>query len=244
MFASQMTTCGFLIAAGPGVTTPPTPTRPVDEMLLLEELPPTTDHFQHVPGLQYEPLYAPQYGSGTAFGCPSIQITSIAPVNHMELNSSQEALPVGGAEGGCASVSGLGGQLYLPQDPCYRDTALSASPCSSLSSRSWRSDLSSCESFSHVSDDTEGELHRAAHLTLESPLGSHQGSPASGGEAFGVELWQQKYQHPLAFSPALSPHQSPCQSPCHSPRTSITEDTWLNRRPTSRYASSWFPPGF
>lgn len=122
-------------------------------------------------------------------------------------------------------------------DACYRDQALCPSPCSSLSSRSWMSDLSSCESFSCVYDDVEGELQDAARLALGSPHGSPLGSPGCGGGAFGVELWQQKYQHPMAFSPALSPHQSPLGSPSHSPRTSVTEESWLNRRPTSRPSS-------
>lgn len=200
----------------------------------------------HLPYLSTADTYqshGPQYGAQgnlRAFDCPSIQITSIAPNNHVETEISQEALAVGGAEGGYLETSWSRDQLYLSLDPCYRDPALSLSPCSSLSSRSWMSDLSSCESFSHIYDDVEGELCDAASLALGSPLGSPMGSPGCGGGAFGVELWQQKYQHPSAFSPALSPYQSPRQSPCHSPRTSVTEDSWLNRRPNSRYTSYWF----
>lgn len=168
-----------------------------------------------------------------AFDCPSIQITSIAAGNHTDASCSLEAaLAVGGAEGGYVEPSLQSrGQLYLPLDTCYRDAALCPSPCSSLSSRSWLSDVSSCESFSHVYDDVEGELQDAARLALGSPFASPLGSPGCGGGAFGVELWQQQYQHPLAFSPALSPHQSPCQSP----RTSVTEESWMHRRPASRY---------
>lgn len=180
-------------------------------------------------------LQGSQYGAQgnpRAFDCPSIQITSIAPNSH--LDQSQD---VRGAEGGFSDTSWSRDQLYLPVDACYRDQTLCPSPCSSLSSRSWMSDLSSCESFSCAYDDVEGELQDAARLALGSPHGSPLGSPGCGGGAFGVELWQQKYQHPMAFSPALSPHQSPLGSPCHSPRTSITEESWLNRRPTSRPSS-------
>ncbi|XP_037306881.2 nuclear factor of activated T-cells, cytoplasmic 3-like isoform X1 [Pungitius pungitius] len=174
----------------------------------------------------------PQYGAQgnpRTFDCPSIQITSIAPHGHVEPGTGPGALAGDGAEGGYPEASWSRGQLYLPLDPCYRDPALCRSPCSSLSSRSWMSDLSSCESFSHACDDVEVELRDAARLALGSPLGS----PGCGGGAFGVELWQQKYQHPSAFSPVLSPHQSPC----HSPRASVTEESWLGRRPASRPSS-------
>jgi len=185
----------------------------------------------------------PQYGTlgnPRTFDCPSIQITSIAPNNHVEPGGHRGASSVGGAEGGHPEASWSRGQLYLPLDPCYRDPALCPSPCSSLSSRSWMSDLSSCESVSQVYDDVEAALRTAARLALGSPLGrgspirSPLGSPGCGGGAFGVELWQQKYQHPLSSSPALSPHQSPRQSP----RTSVTEESWLSRRPPSRYAGA------
>nr|XP_033489850.1 nuclear factor of activated T-cells, cytoplasmic 3-like [Epinephelus lanceolatus] len=230
--------------AGPdlNVRTPPTSTQALAEQLINQELQshPACFPYQYV---DYQPQghqYQAQ-GNPRTFDCPSIQITSIAPNNHVELGSSQEALAVGGAEGGYPELSWSRGQLYLPLDPCYRDPALCPSPCSSLSSRSWISDLSSCESFSHIYDDVDGELRDAARLALGSPQGSPLGSPGCGGGAFGVELWQQQYQHPSAFSPALSPHQSPRQSPrqspCPSPRTSVTEDNWLNRRPTSRPSS-------
>ncbi|KAM3870215.1 nuclear factor of activated T-cells, cytoplasmic 3-like [Diretmus argenteus] len=238
-------------AADPDVRTPPTSTQALVNQPIGQELQshypslPTTYDYQHlgyqVQGPQYGSLGNPraQYGSlgnPRAFDCPSIQITSIAPNSHVELGSSQDAPGASGAEGGCPHGSWSRDHLYLPLDPCYRDRdpALSTSPCSSLSSRSWLSDLSSCESFSHVYDDEEGELNEAAtRFTLGSPLTS----PGCGGGAFGVEIWQQQYQHPLAFSQALSPQQSPRQSPCPSPRTSITEESWLNRRPASRSSS-------
>ncbi|KAJ0029265.1 hypothetical protein NQD34_004262 [Periophthalmus magnuspinnatus] len=193
-------------------------------------------HHHVTPQSQQQPqLQGTQYGAQgnpRAFDCPSIQITSIAPNNHID--QSQD---VQGAEGGYSDASWSRDQLYLPVDVCYLDQTLCPSPCSSLSSRSWMSDLSSCESFSCTYDDVEGELQDAARLALGSPHGSPLGSPGCGGGAFGVELWQQKYQHPMAFSPALSPHQSPLGSPCHSPRTSVTEESWLNRRPSSRPSS-------
>ncbi|KAK5901575.1 hypothetical protein CesoFtcFv8_006930 [Champsocephalus esox] len=192
---------------------------------------PPTDYQYQLQGSLYD-SQGPQYGSlgnTRTFECPSIQITSIAPNSHVDPGSGQEVMACCRAEGGNPEASW--GQLYLPLVPSYRDPALSASPCSSLSSRSWMSDLSSCESFSH--DDVEAELRDAAHLALCSPVGS----PGCGGGAFGVELWQQMYQHPGAFSPSLSPHQSPRQSPHHSPRTSVTEESWLTPRPTSRPSS-------
>uniref|UniRef100_A0A3B4BHT9 RHD domain-containing protein n=1 Tax=Periophthalmus magnuspinnatus TaxID=409849 RepID=A0A3B4BHT9_9GOBI len=149
-------------------------------------------HHHVTPQSQQQPqLQGTQYGAQgnpRAFDCPSIQITSIAPNNHID-----QCQDVQGAEGGYSDASWSRDQLYLPVDVCYRDQTLCPSPCSSLSSRS----------------------------------------------AFGVELWQQKYQHPMAFSPALSPHQSPLGSPCHSPRTSVTEESWLNRRPSSRPTSPY-----
>lgn len=223
------------------VRTPNTSTQALTEQSVIQELQshlpclPSSEDYQHV-GYQNQPQYGLQ-GNPRAFDPPSIQITSIAPNNHAEPESSQAGLVVGGAEGGYSEASWSRGQLYLPLDPCYRDQVLCPSPCSSLSSRSWMSDLSSCESFSHVYDDVEGDLRDAARLALGSPVGSPMGSPGCGGGAFGVELWQQKYQHPMAFSPVLSPHQSPRQSPSHSPRTSVTEESWLNRRPTSRPSS-------
>ncbi|XP_005814743.1 nuclear factor of activated T-cells, cytoplasmic 3-like [Xiphophorus maculatus] len=189
-------------------------------------LPGTVD-YDHADGLSHGP-YCGLQQNFRAFDCPSIEITSIAH-NHIEPGNDLEVLPLGGAEGGYPEPLWTRDQLYLPLDACYRETALSQSPCSSLSSRSWMSDLSSCESFSHGYDDVEGELQDPALLAL--------GSPGCRGGAFGVELWQQKYQHPSAFNPVLSPYQSPRQSPCHSPRTSVTEENWLSRRPTSRPSS-------
>lgn len=173
-----------------------------------------TDVYCHVGPRPQGPLYVAP-GNPRAFDCPSIHITSIAG---------------GVSRGAPAEASWCREHLFLPLDAGLRDPALAPSPGSSLSSRSWMSDLSSCESFSHIYDDVEVELSAAARLALGSP----GGSPGCGGGAFGVELWQQKYQHPAAFSPSLSP----LQSPTHSPRGSVTEDNWLSR-PASR--SPWLP---
>lgn len=63
--------------------------------------------------------------------------------------------------------------LYLPLEPSYRESSLSPSPASSISSRSWFSDASSCESLSHIYDDVDSELNEAAaRFTLGSPLTS------------------------------------------------------------------------
>ncbi|KAJ3597118.1 hypothetical protein NHX12_003518 [Muraenolepis orangiensis] len=184
----------------------------------------------HHQGTRYGAL-----GHARALPCPSIHITAIAPNNHTEPSDH-----------GRGPEETLGGpdQARLSLEPRYRDAALSPSPCSSLSSRSWLSDLSSCESFSHVYDDVEGELEEAAaRFNLSSPLPSPWPSPhpsprasplsspgcgAFGG--FGVELWQQQYQHP-------SPGPSPGPSPRPSPRSSVTEENWLTRRPSSRTSS-------
>ncbi|XP_014003624.1 nuclear factor of activated T-cells, cytoplasmic 3 [Salmo salar] len=191
--------------------------------------------------------YCPMGHLPKAFDCPSIQITSISH-SHQELGTSQDAVPISGADGGgeCGRErSWSRDHLYLPLDPCYRDSSsLNPSPCSSLSSRSWLSDVSSCESFSHVYDDVEAELNEAAaRFTMGSPLASPLASPgcspqgqAAGG--FGVELWQQQYfMNTHSLSPHQSPRQSPRQSPCHSPRNSVTDENWLNPRPTSRSGS-------
>ncbi|MEQ2255890.1 hypothetical protein ILYODFUR_018630, partial [Ilyodon furcidens] len=213
-------------------TTSPT-TRALAEQLFGQELQshppclPGTVDYEHADYLSQGPYRGP-HGSFRAFDCPSIEITSISHNNQVEPDN-EEVLPVCGAEGGYPETSWTRDQLYLPLDACYRETALSPSPCSSLSSRSWMSDLSSCESFSHGYGDVEGELQDPALLAL--------GSPGCGGGVFGVELWQQKYQHPAAFNPVLSPYQSPRQSPCHTPCTSVTEENWLSHRPTSRQSS-------
>ncbi|XP_026859058.2 nuclear factor of activated T-cells, cytoplasmic 3 isoform X2 [Electrophorus electricus] len=195
------------------------------------------------------------------FDCPSIQITSI-PAS-FQLASHQDGVRAdhGGATGPLVSHD----QLYLPPDASHRDaSALCPSPCSSLSSRSWLSDASSCESFSHVYDDVEAELNEATACfrldsplvsplssSLPSPLASPQASPqvsplvspfGSPGYAFREEPWlrYQQQQHCL-YMRSLSPHQSPYQSP----RTSVTEDTWLSpcphssSRPSSRPTSPY-----
>ncbi|GLD74744.1 nuclear factor of activated T-cells, cytoplasmic 3-like protein [Lates japonicus] len=138
-------------------------------------------------------------------------------------------------EGGYPEVSWSRDQLYLPLDPCYRDPALCPSPCSSMSSRSWMSDLSSCESFSHVYDDVE-ELYDDARLALGSWSPGVPGCGAMGKSAQNTSILYQPALSPHQ-SPHQSPRQSPRQSPCHSPRTSVTEESWLNRRPTSRPSS-------
>ncbi|KAF6716314.1 Nuclear factor of activated T-cells, cytoplasmic 3 [Oryzias melastigma] len=225
-------------AAAPdlGVKTPPASTQGLAEQLQdLQDYPPCLPAGSSYHNADYQ-AQDPCYGlqeTARAFDCPSIQITSITHNNPVESASSHELFAMGGAEGGYIEPSWPRGQLYLPLDPSYRDTTLCPSPCSSLSSKSWVSDFSSCESFSHVSDDVEGDLSDAALLAIGSPAGSPLGSPGCGGGAFGVELWQQQYQHPSAFSPSLSPQQSPS----HSPRASVTEDSWLNCRPNSRPSS-------
>uniref|UniRef100_A0A8C6TYU4 Nuclear factor of activated T cells 3b n=1 Tax=Neogobius melanostomus TaxID=47308 RepID=A0A8C6TYU4_9GOBI len=227
-FAAVASLLSFKLTYSLDVRANPTSTQTLDF-----QVPNLNNYQQHVaaisqPQAQFQGSQYVAQGNLRAFDCPSIQITSIAPNSHLDQNQD-----VRGAEGGFLDTSWSRDQLYLPVDACYRDQALCPSPCSSLSSRSWMSDLSSCESFSCAPDDVDRELQDAAWLALGSPLGS----PGCGGGAFGVELWQQKYQHPMAFSPALSPHQSPLGSPCHSPRTSVTEESWLNRRPTSRPSS-------
>ncbi|KAL4642191.1 nuclear factor of activated T-cells, cytoplasmic 3-like isoform X1 [Arapaima gigas] len=184
-----------------------------------------------VPHLQTQKAYDPScegmaskyspMGVAKTFECPSIQITSISPSCQQDLETSENQLQVGGADGECQDQSLSRDHLYLPLDPSYRESSLSPSPCSSLSSRSWFSDASSCESFSHVYDDVDSELNEAAaRFTLGSPLGNLAEDP-----------WQR-------IHPSLNPTAlSPLQSPAHSPRTSITDDNWLSPQPPSRPTS-------
>ncbi|XP_064169605.1 nuclear factor of activated T-cells, cytoplasmic 3-like isoform X1 [Anguilla rostrata] len=166
------------------------------------------DSLYEAPGPRYSPA-----GGHKAFECPSIQITSISPNCQQDMEAGEDDLRGPGPEGDFQERPLSRDHLYLPLDYSYRDASLSPSPCSSLSSRSWFSDASSCESFSHVYDDVDSELNEAAaRFTL------------------GEEAWQ--HPHP-AFGPSLSPRQSPCQSP----RTSVTDENWLSPRPQSRPSS-------
>ncbi|XP_052010794.1 nuclear factor of activated T-cells, cytoplasmic 3 [Xyrauchen texanus] len=202
----------------------------------------------------YEPSYKPQdskytptgvgvgaSGPPKAFECPSIQITSISPSCQQEMEASENEMRGKGPEGEYHERPLSRDHLYLPLDHSYRDSSLSPSPCSSLSSRSWFSDASSCESISHVYDDVDSELNEAAaRFTLGSPLTSTGCSTQAGPQE---ELWQQQQQqhhHPAfthSHSHAHAHSLSPCQSPCHSPRTSITDENWLSPRSPSRPSS-------
>ncbi|XP_067853965.1 nuclear factor of activated T-cells, cytoplasmic 3 isoform X4 [Heptranchias perlo] len=166
---------------------------------------------------KYNPVGTPK-----AFECPSIQITSISPSCHQGIGPNEEVHANGTDNDYMERPSR--DHLYLPLDPAYyRDASLSPSPASSISSRSWFSDASSCESFSHIYDDVDSELNEAAaRFTLGSPSGSPRCCPAD-------ETWQPNY----AFAHSLSPRQSPC----HSPRASVTDENWLSPRPTSRPSS-------
>uniref|UniRef100_A0A5F8G5Z7 Nuclear factor of activated T cells 3 n=1 Tax=Monodelphis domestica TaxID=13616 RepID=A0A5F8G5Z7_MONDO len=174
-----------------------------------------------IPESKYSPLGGPK-----PFECPSIQITSISPNCHQGIDAHEDELHTNGSESDYLERPSRD-HLYLPLEPSYRDSSLSPSPASSISSRSWFSDASSCESISHVYDDVESELNEAAaRFTLGSPLASPGGSPRG---CSGDESWPQQY----GFGHSLSPRQSPC----HSPRTSITDENWLSPRPTSRPSS-------
>uniref|UniRef100_A0A3P9DEB7 Nuclear factor of activated T cells 3b n=1 Tax=Maylandia zebra TaxID=106582 RepID=A0A3P9DEB7_9CICH len=213
--------------AGPDldVRTFPSSAQALVEQPFIQELQSSPSCFTSDPHVGYQ-LQGPQYGAQVnprAFDCPSIQITSIAPNNHLEPDSSQ--------------------------DPRYRDPALCPSPCSSLSSRSWISDLSSCESFSHTYDDVEGELPDAARLAMGSPLGSPFGSPGCDPWPKHIQMCMSESLIPLCFlrpssrptSPcgkrrhssadpharSPSPHHSPSPTPGASPRGSVTDETWV-----------------
>lgn len=174
-----------------------------------------------IPDAKYSSLVGPK-----PFECPSIQITSISPNCHQGIETNENELQANGPENNFIERPSRV-QLYLPLDSAYRDASLSPSPGSSISSRSWFSDASSCESMSHVYDDVESELNEAAaRFTLGSPLASPSGSPRG---CPGDESWQASF----GFGSSLSPRQSPC----HSPRTSITDENWLSPRPTSRPSS-------
>lgn len=186
------------------------------------------------PLLHSAPVEAPK-----AFECPSIQITSISPSCQQEMDASEDDLRANGPDGDYHGDRPLSrDHLYLPLDHSYRDSSLSPSPCSSLSSRSWFSDASSCESFSHVYDDVDSELNEAAaRFTLGSPLTSPGcTSPQTGGVVLEEQPhWPQ--HHPTFVHHSHSINLSPRQSPCHSPRTSVTDENWLSPRPPSRPSS-------
>ncbi|XP_037602387.1 nuclear factor of activated T-cells, cytoplasmic 3 isoform X2 [Sebastes umbrosus] len=174
-----------------------------------------------------------------AFECPSIQITSISPSCQQEMDANEEDMRANGPDGDYHGERPLSrDHLYLPLDHSYRDSSLSPSPCSSLSSRSWFSDASSCESFSHVYDDVDSELNEAAaRFTLGSPLTSPGCvSPQTSGVVLEEQPhWQ--HHHPAFVHHSHSISLSPRQSPCHSPRTSVTDENWLSPRPPSRPSS-------
>lgn len=190
------------------------------------------DKYGTSPLLPSAPVEAPK-----AFECPSIQITSISPSCQQEMDANEDELRANGPNGDYHGDRPLSrDHLYLPLDHSYRDSSLSPSPCSSLSSRSWFSDASSCESFSHVYDDVDSELNEAAaRFTLGSPLTS----PGCASPQAGVGLLEEpshwQHHHPAFMHHAIS--MSPRQSPCHSPRTSVTDENWLSPRPPSRPSS-------
>ncbi len=205
----------------------------------------------------------PMESPSRVFDCPSIQITSIPANCHQDLGAHQlHELAGACGEAGAGSLSR--DQLFLQLDASYRDTSsLCPSPCSSLSSRSWLSDASSCESFSHIYDDVEAELNEAAaqfrlasplvsplSSPLPSPLTSPQASPqvspfvspfGSPLAAYGDDPWYRYQQH---HQQHLQYHYTQSLSPYQSPRTSITEETWpsprahsSSSRPSSRPTS-------
>ncbi|MEJ1276094.1 nuclear factor of activated T cells cytoplasmic calcineurin dependent 3 [Cricetulus griseus] len=168
-----------------------------------------------------ESKYSPLGGS-KPFECPSIQITSISPNCHQGTDVHEDDLQINDPEREYLERPSRD-HLYLPLEPSYRESSFSPSPASSISSRSWFSDASSCESLSHIYDDVDSELNEAAaRFTLGSPLTSPGGSP---GGCPGEDSWQQQYGPGHSLSPR--------QSPCHSPRSSITDENWLSPRPAS-----------
>ncbi|XP_017274252.1 nuclear factor of activated T-cells, cytoplasmic 3 isoform X1 [Kryptolebias marmoratus] len=185
------------------------------------------------PLLPTAPVEAPK-----PFECPSIQITSISPSCQQEMDGSEGELRPNGPGGDYHRDRTLSrDHLYLPLDHSYRDSSLSPSPGSSLSSRSWFSDASSCESFSHVYDDVDSELNEAAaRVSLGSPLTSPGcASPQTGGGVLEEQsFW---HQHHPPFVHHSHSTLSPRQSPCHSPRNSVTDENWLSPRPSSRPSS-------
>ncbi|XP_057184833.1 nuclear factor of activated T-cells, cytoplasmic 3 isoform X2 [Triplophysa rosa] len=226
--------CYPLFASGPGY--------PTGQQDSCTNQPYATPHPAYI-----QPMESPS----RVFDCPSIQITSIPASCHQDLGAHQLDQSAG-ACGEDAAASLSRDQLFLPLDPSYRDTSsLCPSPCSSLSSRSWLSDASSCESFSHIYDDVEAELNEAAaRVRLASPLISPQASPLPSPlnspqaspqvsplvspygspsclAAYGDDPWYRHQQQFLLYQYAQS------LSPYQSPRTSVTEETWLSPRPQS-----------
>lgn len=120
---------------------------------------------------KYSPLGGPK-----PFECPSIQITSISPNCHQGTDAHEDDLQINDPEREYLERPSRD-HLYLPLEPSYRESSFSPSPASSISSRSWFSDASSCKSLSHIYDDVDSELNEAAaRFTLGSPLTSPGGS--------------------------------------------------------------------
>ncbi|OCT84238.1 nuclear factor of activated T-cells, cytoplasmic 3 isoform X1 [Xenopus laevis] len=177
----------------------------------------TYDGSNEIPDYTHSSSFGPK-----SFECPSIQITSISPSCHQDIGTFEDA-ENNGSERDYMDRP-LRDHLCLHLEPSFREPSLSPSPGSSISSRSWISDASSCESLSHIYDDLDSELNEAAaRFTLGSPLTSPSGSPR--------EHPVEKTWHVCSVSP------SPRQSPCHSPRNSITDENWLSPRPSSKPSS-------
>ncbi|KAJ8398362.1 hypothetical protein AAFF_G00429320 [Aldrovandia affinis] len=151
-------------------------------------------HRAYDPSLQ-PPGSRPSLPAGRpAFDCPSIQITSTPPSCPQQTGAAEDGPRATGPDGDHhLDRPPSRGQLYLPLEPPSRDASLSPSPCSSLSSRSWFSDGSSCESLSLIyDDDIDPELSEAtARFSLVS-------SPS------GDEPWPR---------PRRPPRPSPSRSP-------------------------------
>ncbi|XP_039601652.1 nuclear factor of activated T-cells, cytoplasmic 4 [Polypterus senegalus] len=158
-----------------------------------------------------------QLGGSRILECPSIQITTISPENHY----SEENEPYSGWERMSRD------HLYLPLDPfAYRDAgSLSPSPASSLSSRSWISEASSCESLQLLCD--EDELNEAtSRFSLGSPIASPRPSsprllsyllPTSPSSRPTSPGGKRRYS-------SYSEGYSPLPSPSISRRGSFSED--------------------
>uniref|UniRef100_H3AJD7 RHD domain-containing protein n=1 Tax=Latimeria chalumnae TaxID=7897 RepID=H3AJD7_LATCH len=201
-----------------------------------------------------QPARYVQVGGSRVLECPSIRITTISPQNgHGDFE--EDFCPNGWDSTPSERLSR--DYLYLPLDPySYRDASLSPSPASSLSSRSWFSDASSCESLHQICDDVDSELNEAtSRFTLGSPLGSPRGSsprlwphydpclsprednllspqvPASlCSSRPNSPCGKRRYSSSEAYFSA-SPHSSPTPSPALSRRGSITDEMFTGEGP-------------
>ncbi|KAK1330525.1 hypothetical protein QTO34_010715 [Cnephaeus nilssonii] len=169
-----------------------------------------------IPESKYSPLGGPK-----PFECPSIQITSISPNCHQEVDAHEDDLHINDPEKEYLERPSRD-HLYLPLEPSYRESSLSPRGCPG--EESWHQQYG----LGHSLSPRQSPCHSPrSSITDENWLSPR---PASGPSSRPTSPCG-KRRHSSAevcYAGSLSPHHSPVPSPGHSPRGSVTEDTWLN----------------